>query len=128
LADWKRPVPLSDGHVPVGFTCGEEALDEWLVRRAAASQVSGAARTYVVEADNRVVSYFSLATASVARADLAGRAKRNMPNPVPAVLLARFATDISYQGQGLGQAMLRYRRHLLGVESSPVRLFVSRYF
>lgn len=107
MADWKRPVPLSDGHVLVGFTCGKEALDEWLVRRAAASQVSGAARTYVVEADNRVVGYFSLATASVAHADLAGRAKRNMPNPVPAVLLTRFATDISYQGQGLGQAMLR---------------------
>ncbi len=90
-----------------GFTCGKEALDEWLARRAAASQVSGAARTYVVEADNRVVGYFSLATASVAHADLAGRASRNMPNPVPAVLLTRFAADVSYQGQGLGKAMLR---------------------
>lgn len=107
MADWKRPVPLGDGHVLAGFTCGEEALDEWLVRRAAASQVSGAARTYVVEADNRVVGYFSLATASFAHADLAGRAKRNMPNPVPAVLLTRFATDIGYQGKGLGKAMLR---------------------
>ena len=90
-----------------GFTCGKEALDEWLVRRASASQVSGAARTYVVEADNRVVGYFSLATASVAHADLTGQAKRNMPNPVPAVLLTRFATDINYQGMGFGKAMLR---------------------
>ncbi len=107
LADWKRPIPLRDGHVLAGFTCGKDALDEWLVRRAAASQVSGAARTYVVEADSRVVGYFSLATASVVHADLPGRAKRNMPNPVPAVLLTRFATDIRYQGKGLGAAMLR---------------------
>lgn len=77
------------------------------MRRAAASQVSGAARTCVVEADNRVVGYFSLATASIAHADLAGRAKRNMANPVPAVLLTRFATDIDYQGKDLGKAMLR---------------------
>ncbi len=107
MADWKRPVPLSAGHVLAGFTCGKEALDEWLVRRAAASQASGAARTYVVETGSRVVGYFSLATASVAHSDLAGRAKRDMPNPVPAVLLTRFATDISYQGKGLGAAMLR---------------------
>ena len=30
-----------------------------------------------------------------------------MPNPVPAVLLTRFATELTYQGQGLGQPMLR---------------------
>ena len=71
--DWKRPVPLSVDHQVAGFTCGKEALDEWLVRRAALSQLSGAARTYVVEADQRVVGYFSLATASVAHADLTGR-------------------------------------------------------
>jgi len=105
--DWNRPAPLRVDHQVAGFTCGKEALDEWLVRRAAVSQLSGAARTYVVEADQRVVGYFSLATASVAHADLTGRAKRNMPNPVPAVLLTRFATDINHQGQGLGKAMLR---------------------
>ena len=29
-----------------------------------------------------------------------------MPNPIPAVLLARFAIDRKHQGQGLGSAML----------------------
>lgn len=33
--DWKRPVPLDVDHQVAGFTCGKEALDEWLVRRAA---------------------------------------------------------------------------------------------
>lgn len=105
---WKGTVPLDGSHVLAGFTSGKGALDEWLARRAAASQeVSRAARTYVVEPDNCVVGYFSLATVSLAYADLTGRAKRNMANPVPAVLLTRFATDLSCQGQGLGQAMLR---------------------
>lgn len=90
-----------------GFSCGKEALDAWLLKRASTSQVSGAARTYVVEAEGRVVGYFSLATASVARTHLTGRAKRNIPDPVPAVLLTRFATDVKYQGKGLGKAMLR---------------------
>jgi GNAT superfamily N-acetyltransferase len=93
--------------VLAGFSCGRDALDEWLLKRAPASQVSGAARTYVVEAEDRVVGYFSLATASVAHTHLTGRARRNMPDPVPAVLLARFATDVKYQGKGLGKAMLR---------------------
>jgi predicted N-acetyltransferase YhbS len=36
-----------------------------------------------------------------------GRVRRNMPDPVPAVLLGRLAIDQTWQGRGLGTALLR---------------------
>jgi predicted N-acetyltransferase YhbS len=36
-----------------------------------------------------------------------GRARRNMPNPVPMVLLGRLAVDAAWQGKGLGADLLR---------------------
>ena len=40
------PVLLADHHELTGFRSGVAALDEWLVRRARANQVSGASRVY----------------------------------------------------------------------------------
>ena len=34
-----------------------------------------------------------------------GRLRRNMPDPIPVVMLARLAVDRSYQGMGLGRAL-----------------------
>ena len=39
--------------------------------------------------------------------DVAGRFSRNMPNPIPVVVLARLAVDRAYQGRGLGRALFR---------------------
>ena len=36
-----------------------------------------------------------------------GRFRRNMPDPIPVVVLARLAVDLAYQSQGLGRAMVR---------------------
>ena len=36
-----------------------------------------------------------------------GKFRRNMPNPIPVVILARLAIDNSYQSQGLGSALFR---------------------
>jgi len=103
---WHRPTPLTSGHVIEGFSCGKQELDVWLAKRALANQRSGATTTHVVTADGRVVGYFALASAAIAHQNLHGRGKRNMPDPVPAVLLARLAVDEDHQGQGLGAAML----------------------
>ena len=44
---------------------------------------------------------------TVAHAEAPGRVRRNMPDPVPAVLLGRLAVDRAYQGLGLGTGLLR---------------------
>jgi GNAT superfamily N-acetyltransferase len=90
------------------FFSGEASLDEWLRRRARANQVSGATRTYVVrEGSTRVVGYYALASRALVVKSAPGRFRRNMPDPIPVVVLARLAVDQSHQGRGLGRALFR---------------------
>ncbi len=101
------PEPLSDEHQIDSFDSGEPVLDDWLRRRARANQASGASRTYLVCDGNAVVAYYALASGAIAQAAVPGRFRRNMPDPIPVVVLARLAVDRSYQGRGLGRALFR---------------------
>jgi len=98
------PEPLADDHQ---IDDCEPALDDWLLRRARANQVSGASRTYVVCEGKRVVGYYALASGAIAQVTAPGRFRRNMPDPVPVAVLARLAVDRRRQGRGLGRAMFR---------------------
>jgi GNAT superfamily N-acetyltransferase len=40
-----------------------------------------------------------------------GRFRRNMPDPIPVVVLARLAVDRNYQRRGLGRALFRDAAH-----------------
>jgi GNAT superfamily N-acetyltransferase len=102
-----RPEPLADIHELNDFFCGITSLDDWLKRRARANQISGASRTYVVADGRKVVGYCALASGAIAAADSVGRFRRNMPDPVPVVVLGRLAVDRSQQGRGLGRALFR---------------------
>lgn len=101
------PEPLGAQHEIEAFTCGTESLDAWLERRALKNQASGASRTFVACEDRRVISYYALASSAVAVDAAAGRFRRNMPDPVPVVVLGRLAVDRSRHGQGLGRALVR---------------------
>jgi GNAT superfamily N-acetyltransferase len=101
------PELLAVGHDVSAFDCGIPALDEWLRRRALANQSSGATRTYIVCRGQAVVGYYALAAGSIEHSEASGRLKRNMPDPVPMMVLARLAVDRSVQGQGLGADLLR---------------------
>ncbi len=104
---YQPPEPLSAGHDRAAFDCGQPALDDWLRRRALSNQESGASRTYVMVSDRRVVGYHALAVGAVASAEASGRVRRNMPDPIPVMVLARLAVDRSHQERGLGRALLR---------------------
>ena len=101
------PEPLNPDHAIAGFDCGVASLNTWLERRAMANQVSGASRTFVVCDDGKVVGYYALASSAVAPAAAPGRFRRNMPDPVPVVVLGRLAIAISHHGQGLGRALFQ---------------------
>ena len=101
------PRPIGSHHQIGDFASGIVSLDEWLKRRALANQATSAARTFVVCEADRVVAYFALASGAVNVAAAPGRFRRNMPDPIPVVVLARLAVDRAYQGQGLGRAMVR---------------------
>ena len=101
------PCPLSDTHDVSDFFCGEDCLDEWLRKRALQNERSKASRTYVVCDGNRVIGYYALAVGSIAREYASSSVRRNMPEPIPAMLLGRLAVDTRYSGRGIGTAMLR---------------------
>lgn len=103
----RAPEHLTPEHDLAAFDSGVPALDDWLKRRALANEGAGGSRTYVVCAGGRVIGYYALATGSVALAAATGRVRRNMPDPVPVMVLARLAVDRAYQDQGLGADLLR---------------------
>ena len=102
------PQPLTARHLLDHFDCGEPSLDEWLKRRALANQLGGASRTFVVaDEEDRVVGYYSLAAGAVLRTLATGSVRRNMPDPVPVLVLARLAVKRDAQGMQLGAALLQ---------------------
>jgi predicted N-acetyltransferase YhbS len=101
------PEPLDAHHDIVSFASGVEGLDHWLKRRALKNQATGASRTFVACDGRRVMAYYALASSAVAVDVAPGRLRRNMPDPVPVVVLGRLAVDRSRQGKGLGRALVR---------------------
>ena len=117
------PEPLTDEHRVEAFDSGQSLLDDWLRRRALANQSSGASRTYVVCEGKRVAAYYALASGAIAQAGVSGKFRRNMPEPIPVVVLARLAVDRAFQGCGLGRGMFRdaARRVLQAADSIGIR-------
>jgi GNAT superfamily N-acetyltransferase len=101
------PQKISPEHDLSKFNCGELALDDWLRRRALSNEETGASRTYVVCIENRVVGYYALAVGAVTHAEAPGRIRRNMPDPVPVMVLGRLAVDETAQGRDVGRGLLR---------------------
>jgi len=101
------PERLSPNHDLSQFQCGEPALNEWLRKRAQQNDESGASRTYVVCVRKQVVGYYALAVGAVAHTAAPGRVRRNMPDPVPVMVIGRLAVDRTMQGQAVGPALLR---------------------
>lgn len=102
----RPPEPLSDLHLLETFDSSVFSLDDWLRRRARANQASGASRTFVVSDEgSAVVGYYALASGAVTAAAATGKLRRNMPEPIPMVVLGRLAVDRRQQGRGLGRAL-----------------------
>ena len=117
------PEPLTEQHDCSDFCCGEPTLDLWLRTRARANQASGASRSYVLCDGLRVVGYYALSSGIVMAEEVPGRFRRNMPDPIPVVLLARLAVDDGWHGRGIGRSLFRdaARRVLQAAETIGIR-------
>lgn len=82
-------------------------LNDWFEKRALANEKSGASRTYVVCSAGKVVGYYALANGGVALAKAQGRVRRNMPDPLPVMIVGRLAVERSWQGRNIGRSLLR---------------------
>lgn len=119
-----EPQPLTAAHRLDDFNCGEPELDDWLLRRALVNQLGGASRTFVVaDANNVARGYYALVAGAISHELALGKIKRNMPDPVPAIILGRLAVDRPAQGIQLGGALLKdaQRRVMKISEQAGVR-------
>lgn len=103
------PEPLTSSHQLAEFVSGESVLDDWLKQRGLKNQACGAARTFVIckKESKQVAGFYSLATGSVNHTEATGGLRRNMPDPIPVIILARLAVDLSFRGKGLGADLLQ---------------------
>lgn len=104
---WIVPTPLIAAHNVTAFESGESTLDYWLKHRALHNEGRGASRTYVVCDAHLVVAYYCLSAGSVSSELAPGRIRRNMPDPIPIMVLGRLAVDLAWQRRSLGKALLR---------------------
>jgi predicted N-acetyltransferase YhbS len=58
-------------------------------------------------AGKRLVGYYTLAVGAVTHTEAPGRVRRNMPDPVPVMVLGRLAVDKALQGRHIGVGLLR---------------------
>jgi GNAT superfamily N-acetyltransferase len=138
--DIAPPQRLVPSHATDGFDSGSPQLDDWLRRRALRNEAEGASRTYVVCQGDQVVGFYGLATGAVLQQAAPGRVRRNMPDPIPVMVLGRLAVDRRFQGRGLGRALLRdailrtlqaaeiagIRALLVHAKDDPARAFYER--
>ncbi len=101
------PEPITANHILADFDCGEVSLNEWLKKRALKNHGGGASRCFVVCHGKTVIGYYSLSAGAISHQAAPKVMRRNMPDPLPVLLLGRLAIDRRYHNQGIGQALLR---------------------
>ena len=79
-------------------------LDGLGLRRELKDRVAG---DQLLRFGERPVGYHALAAGAIDVAAAPGRFRRNMPDPIPIVVLGRLAIDRTWQAKGLGRALFR---------------------
>jgi GNAT superfamily N-acetyltransferase len=104
------PHPLSKDDDRSGFDCGRDSLNTWFRRHAFANQESGASRVNVITdvGSGRIAGYVTLSAAQIERAYLPKSQQRNLPDPLPVLLLGQLAVDKDFQGQGHARSLLLF--------------------
>ena len=119
---------LTKQHDRSKFSCGVDALDDYLKRRAGQEQRRGVTFPYVLTRgdDPNVLAYYTLSATSVDLTDLPPAMAKQLGYPAaPAALIGRLAVDQSLQGQGIGKLVLvDALRRLAAAESMAIMLVV----
>ena len=105
-----KPRPLAQEDDRAGFDCGKESLNNWFHNHAWKNQVTNVSRTNIIcDSDTgKIIGYVSLANTEIRRSLLTKKYQRNMPDPVPAILLGQLAVDKDHQGQGVASHLLLF--------------------
>ncbi len=104
---YSPPEHIQPTHDLTTFDCGKPVLNDWLRNNALNNEKHGGSRTYVICYGEQVVGYYCLANGSVFHSDAPGKIKRNMPDPIPVMILGKLAVDINHQGKRLGKSLVK---------------------
>jgi GNAT superfamily N-acetyltransferase len=97
---------LTIAHDCSRFDCGNPVLNTWLAERALGNHRLGFTHVRVGVCGEEVTGYCGLSNASIIRAEAPRRLRGSQaPDPIPAILIGRFAVATSLQGKGLGQQL-----------------------
>ena len=127
MADKPEVVKLGPAHDPTSFDCGSEPLNRFLKLHALQSQRAGISQTYVATTGPEIAGHHTLVVGHIAHDEAPERLAKGVPrHPIPAIVLARLAVDRTWQGKGLGAALVvdAMRRVLQAADIAGVRAMV----
>lgn len=105
-----RPARLDETHDLSTFDCGEDSINEYLVKKALKAQRAKHASVFVtcIKGTQTVVGYYTLSSGQVLRSSVVPKkAQRNSPDMHPVTILGRMGVCKSAQGQGLSHDLLK---------------------
>ena len=110
MAGLTPPRPLAAEDDRQGFDCGRESLNAWFQHNAWRNQQSGASRVSVVSdgETGAIAGFVSLSAAQIERGFWPKSTQRNQPDPLPAILIGRLATDDRFRGRGIGRSLVLF--------------------
>ena len=99
---------LSKSHPRKAFTCGQDAVDDWLHTRALQNQDKHLSVTKVLLDSSRAIAgYYTLATGQVDFSDLPVAIVKKLPRrQLPVAVLAWLGVSKARHGSGLGKLLL----------------------
>lgn len=104
-----RVEPLGKAHDRAAFSCGVEALDDYLKKQAGQDVAKRVAVCFVLTPDGETVAgFYTLSQYAVDLAQLPEALAKRLPKypEVPATLLGRLAVSERFKGHGLGEFLL----------------------
>ena len=121
-AEITPPCALSPRHDCSRFSCGHDALDDWLKLQALKNE-GMTARTFVVCVGGTVAGYYCLTSGSERRNSMPRKIRQGLPDPTPLTIIGRLAVDKSFQGRKLGSGLLKdaFSRVLMASRTIGIR-------
>lgn len=99
----------------IGFDCGDEDLNNFLIEDAKCFLDKRIATSYILEDENNIVAYFCLLNDKISRQDITNSQWKKIKGafPVrkqfgsyPAIKIGRFAVSSKYKGRNIGTDLM----------------------
>ncbi|WP_016949263.1 GNAT family N-acetyltransferase [Anabaena sp. PCC 7108] len=100
---------LNKSHNRESFNCGNEILNQFLIRTARQHIQKGISRTFILvetEQPKTIIGFFTLSICEVQTEKLPPQLAKKYPTKVPGVKLARLAVTQDWQHQGIGEILM----------------------